>query len=55
MFDASLDDRTRHRLFRFPVAASMVSVSTASLRQYQPTSIARLQSAPADQQSQQQQ
>lgn len=51
MFDASLDDRARHRLFRFP-AVSIVIVPTVGLRQHQPAQIC-LQPFSADQQSQQ--
>ena len=57
MFDATIDDRTRHRSVTLPVAAPIVPAPTVfarpSQRPHQPTSIPCLQQASAYQQSQQ--
>ena len=57
MFDATIDDRSRHRPVTLPVAAPIVPAPTVfarpSQRPHQPASIPCLQQASAYQQSQQ--
>lgn len=54
MFDATIDDRTRHRSVPVTVGTPIASAPVVFVGRYQPASISRLQPASAHQSSQQQ-